>query len=125
MKSVAANSRREREVERDLKVVARFIDVYCRHQHSDANKSPMRLKTHDVAGIYGKPVSLCAECRKLLGHAFVKRTHCPLVPKPICKKCPDHCYVPKYARQMREVMKFSGRRLVLRGRLDYLFHLLG
>jgi hypothetical protein len=120
-----ADSRREREVERDLKVVARFIDVYCRHQHPDSNKSPIRLKTHDVARICGKPVSLCAECRKLLAHAFVKRTHCPLDPKPMCKKCPDHCYAPRYAQRMREVMKFSGRRLVLSGRLDYLFHLLG
>lgn len=125
MRTAASPSRRERDVARDLRVVTRFIDVYCRHQHRDSEKSPVHLKTYNVAGIYGRPVSLCAACRKLLAHAFVKRTHCPFDPKPICKKCPDHCYAPRYARQMREVMKFSGRRLVLSGRLDYLFHLLG
>ena len=68
---------------------------------------------------------LCPACRKLLAHAFVQRSHCPLDPKPACKKCPTHCYAPKYRAQIREVMKYSGRRLGLRGRLDYLFGLVG
>ena len=110
---------------RDLKVLARFITIYCHSSHPDQPKSAVNLKTHDAAAIHGRSLDLCSSCQKLLAHAFVKRSRCPLDPKPACKKCPTHCYTPKYRAQIREVMKFSGRKLVLRGRLDYLFHLFG
>jgi len=109
---------------RDLKTLAMFIRVYCKHRHPDAPKALLELRTHDVAALTGRPTPLCEECRKLLAHAFVKRTTCPMSPKPSCKHCPSHCYHPTYRARIREVMKFSGRRLVLTGRLDLLFHLL-
>jgi hypothetical protein len=112
------------DLTRDLKTLAVFIGIYCRGRHAAAARSPVELKTHDVAAIAGRPVELCPECRKLLTHAFVKRTHCPMHPKPQCKHCPVHCYHPTYRAQIREVMKYSGRRMVLTGRLDYLVHLL-
>ena len=112
------------EVTRDLKTLALFIDVYCRYKHADGGRKPVDLRTHDVAAIAGRTVVLCPECTKLLAHAFVKRSHCPMDPKPMCKHCPSHCYHPTYRQQIREVMKFSGRKMVLGGRLDYLFHLL-
>jgi hypothetical protein len=114
----------EKELARDLKTLARFVGVYCKYRHGQAAKGPVRLKTHDVEAIAGRPVLLCSSCAKLLAHAFVKRSNCPLDPKPACKHCPRHCYHPAYRQQIREVMKYSGRRLVLSGRLDYLLHLL-
>jgi len=108
----------------DMKTLARFVDVYCRAHHADAVQSPVRLKGFDLDAIAGKPLALCPQCSKLLSHAFVKRSVCPMDPKPACKHCPNHCYHPTYRRQIREVMKDSGRRLVLHGRLDYLLHLL-
>ncbi|MGB9625281.1 MAG: nitrous oxide-stimulated promoter family protein [Phycisphaerae bacterium] len=113
-----------RALRRDLKTLATFIDVYCEHRHGDAEKKRVSLKTHDVEAIAGKPIVLCEACRKLLAHAFVKRSNCPMNPKPACKKCPNHCYHPSYRERIREVMRFSGRKLVLSGRLDYLYHLL-
>ncbi len=117
--------RGSRKLRRDLRILAKFIAVFCRHQHRRAAKSELSLKTHNLVAIHGKPLDLCQECGKLLTHAFVKRTHCPLEPKPDCRKCPTHCYAPNYREQIREVMKYSGRRLVLCGRLHYLFHLFG
>ena len=114
----------DKATERDLKTLAQFIGIYCRHRHAGAPKHATRLKTHDVEAIAGEPLELCNACRKLLTHAFVKRTHCPMHPKPACKHCPSHCYHPTYRAQMRDVMKYSGRRLVLSGRLDLLLHLL-
>lgn len=111
-------------LKRDLKTLAVFIDMYCRYKHADAPKSALELKTHDVRDIVGREISLCEECRKLLAHAWVKRSNCPMDPKPACKHCPNHCYHPTYRQQIREVMKSSGRRMVLGGRLDYLYHLL-
>ena len=112
------------ELTRDLKTLALFIHLYCQYKHADAERKAVDLRTHDVTAIAGKNVVLCPECTKLLAHAFVKRTHCPMDPKPMCKHCPNHCYHPTYRQQIREVMKFSGRKMVLGGRLDYLFHLL-
>ena len=112
------------ELVRDLKTLALFIDLYCRTKHADADRKPAELRTHDVAAIARKSIVLCPECTKLLAHAFVKRTHCPMHPKPMCKHCPNHCYHPTYRAQIREVMKVAGRKMVFSGRLDYLFHLL-
>jgi hypothetical protein len=112
------------ELERDLRTLVRFIEVYCKRRHKDEPKVGVKLKTHDVEAIRGRPVALCHACTKLLTHAFVKRSHCPFDPKPACKHCPEHCYHPDYRARIREVMKYSGIRLVLTGRLDYLYHLL-
>lgn len=112
------------DIYRDLKTLALFIDLYCRRHHKQAAKTPVGLKGHDVAAVAGRAISLCPACTKLLAHAFVKRARCPMDPKPMCKHCPNHCYHPDYRAQIRQVMKSSGRYLVLTGRLDYLWHLL-
>ena len=114
----------DKKLHADLKLLAKFIGVYCRHRHAKMPEAPVLLSTHDISAFHAKPLELCADCRRLLAHAFVKRTACPLDPKPTCKRCPEHCYAPHYRQQIREVMKYSGRRLVLTGRLDYLIHLL-
>lgn len=119
-----AGSTMEKDIQRDLKTLALFIDLYCRYRHADAPKTSVQLKTYDVQAIAGRPVMLCPQCFKLLAHAWVKRSHCPMHPKPACKHCPSHCYQPSYRAQIREVMKYSGKKLLLRGRLDYLYHLL-
>ena len=111
-------------LDHDLKMLAAMVQIYCTHQHSRTEKTEVLLHTHDVAAIAGRPVVLCSECTRLLTHALVKRSVCPMNPKPMCKHCPNHCYHPKYRQQIREVMKFSGKKMVLGGRLDYLFHLL-
>jgi hypothetical protein len=112
------------ELYQDLKTLALFIQIYCRYKHKDAEKAVAALKTHNVSLIAGRDLLLCPECQQLLAHAFTKRSHCPMHPKPACKHCPSHCYHPSYRAQIREVMKYSGRKLLLSGRLDYLFHLL-
>jgi hypothetical protein len=115
---------RDKALRKDLKTLALFIHIYCGHKHPGAAKSPASLKTHDVPAIAGREISLCEDCTRLLAHAFVKRSHCPMQPKPACKHCPSHCYHPTYRAQIREVMQYSGKKLLLSGRLDYLFHLL-
>lgn len=115
---------RDASLRRDLKTLALFIRIYCDDLHADRERERVVMRTHDVAALAGREVILCAECRKLLMHAFVKRSSCPLDPKPMCKHCPQHCYVPAYRQQIQQVMKYSGRKLVMHGRVDYLLHLL-
>lgn len=111
------------ELKQDLRTLALFIRVYCREKHGEESKRVVHREDHDLRKLAGRPVALCPECAKLLAHSFYKRTNCPMQPKPACKRCPCHCYHPKYRARIREVMRFSSRRLVLDGRLDLLFHL--
>jgi hypothetical protein len=108
---------------RDLKTLVRFIDLYCRCHHATCPRDVVTTKTIGLPALAGRDVRLCPACRKLLMHAVVKRSHCPMDPKPACKHCPNHCYHPTYRQQIRQVMAFAGRRMVLMGRLDYLWHL--
>jgi hypothetical protein len=112
------------DVLKEMRTLIRFIEFYCARKHRGVPRSAVTMKCLDIAAIAGHPVSLCADCGKLCMHAATKRAACPLDPKPQCKHCPEHCYHPRYREKIREVMRFSGMRLVLRGRLDYLAHLL-
>ena len=112
------------KLRRDLKTLATFIEIYCEHHHKDSPRQTATLRTHDIRQLTGHDISLCPQCTQLLTHAFVKRSHCPLSPKPACKHCPAHCYHPRFRVAIQNVMRFSGRNLILRGRLDYLIHLL-
>jgi hypothetical protein len=107
---------------KDLRTLALFIRIYCHARHPA--QTPVNMKGFDLKEITGKPLDLCPDCTKLLHHAFIKRQHCPYDPKPACKHCPSHCYAQNYRQQIREVMRFSGRKLLLSGRLDYIFHLI-
>ena len=116
--------KRQKQLRKDLRVLARFILTYCEGRHPASERTAVEMKTQDPEALLGAPVRLCPSCSRLLAHAFTKRIHCPLEPKPACKHCPQHCYHPRYRAAIREVMKYSGRKLVLTGRIDYLLHLL-
>jgi predicted amidophosphoribosyltransferase len=113
-----------KSLQTDLRLLVTFVRVYCENQHPAAERKAFALRGFDMTRLARKPLALCPDCTRLLGHALVKRQRCPMNPKPMCKHCPSHCYAPVYRQQIRQVMKYSGRRLVMRGRLDYLLHLL-
>jgi hypothetical protein len=112
-----------REVARDLGVLGKFVAVYCKHHH-DGPRAPFAMKGVDLSLTSLRKRRVCDDCRRLLSHAVTKRLRCPLEPKPSCRLCADHCYAPSYRRRIREVMKFSGRHLILRGQLHLLLHFL-
>lgn len=87
-------------IEKDLAVLRRFTEVYCREKHA-------------------RP-ELCEECRGLLAYARLKLEKCPFDPKPKCKDCRVHCYQREQRERVREIMRFSGMHFVKRGRLDWL-----
>jgi len=113
-----------RKLRRDLKTLVRFVDIYCRDHYGDDDRQPVTIKPVDLESLGVGDIKLCPACHRLLTHALVKRLHCPLDPKPACKHCEVHCYYPTYRDQIRTVMRYSGRRLVMTGRVDYLLHLL-
>lgn len=118
--AAATLTRKERK---DLKVLATFTAVYC-HAHHPAPKAPWAEATGQLAGLGLERCRLCESCRDFLAYAIARRINCPLDPKPTCKHCTIHCYRPGHRDQVRAIMRFSGRRLILRGRLDLLWHYL-
>lgn len=105
----------------DLKVLVAFVAIYCREKHSREAQQELSLP-EGLAGRFRKPVTLCSECAELVHHGILKRQTCPLDPKPSCKKCHIHCYSREYRAKIREIMAFSGKKQILRGRIDYLWH---
>jgi hypothetical protein len=114
----------DRKLRHDLKILLTFTSIYCEDRHAGESKTRLYLKTHDVDALAGQSIDLCKRCTRLVTHALVKRTNCSMDPKPACKHCPVHCYQPAYRAEMKEVMRYSGRKLLFSGRLDYLFRLL-
>ena len=106
MKDSQQREKDDKRRQKDLKVLAVFIGSFCRGKHRS------------------RPGTLCPDCAELLRYASLKRQKCPLDPKPACKHCPVHCYARTQREAIRGVMAYSGRRLLLRGRLDLLWHYL-
>lgn len=111
--------------EKDIRVLRDFVKVFCREKHHAVPKEPLFLKDARLKQCLGsQQLRLCADCARLLQHGMAKLALCPYDPKPMCKKCPTHCYAPGYRERVREVMRFSGWYLVKHGRLDLVFHYL-
>jgi hypothetical protein len=73
---------------------------------------------HAMLGIYcrgkhGSEGPLCSECMAMLIYAIVRLKKCPFgEEKPTCNQCTVHCYKPAMRAQIREVMKYSGPRML-------------
>ena len=89
---------------KDRYILEQFIGIYCRGNHGTPSGE------------------LCPTCADLLAYATERLERCPQEPKPSCKHCPVHCYRPVYRERIREVMRYSGKRLLLQGRLDLIRH---
>lgn len=102
---------------KDIKLLGKFVEVFCEVKHPGAANQVVDLPTG--LGIR----TLCPECAAFLEYAITRRLNCPLeAEKPTCKHCRIHCYDKIRREKVREIMSFVGRRLMMRGRLDYLWH---
>lgn len=70
-----------------------MIRIYCRKNHDNKN--------------------LCNECKELREYAFIRLEHCRYGKnKSSCNKCPTPCYKKEKREQIRNVMRFSGPRMI-------------
>lgn len=82
---------------REKQTIEAMIRLYCRGHHAAA------------AG------GVCGECRELLDYAMKRLDCCPFgAEKPTCARCPIHCYKPSMRERIREVMRYSGPRMLAR-----------
>lgn len=103
--------------EKDIRLIGTFVEVYCAGRHGSSERSLFCLP----AGVGGR--RLCSECAEFMAYAVARRMKCPLeAGKPSCKHCRVHCYTKANLAKVKEIMAYSGKKLLLRGRLDYLWH---
>jgi len=89
---------------REKGTVYAMLGIYCRDLH-------------------GTPSGLCPGCSSLLGYAVERLETCPFrAGKPVCSKCPVHCYQPDMREKIRVVMRHSGPKMVFRHPIMALFH---
>ena len=56
----------------------------------------------------------CPECEALSQYAMQRSDKCPFMEtKTFCSNCRVHCYKPEMREKIREVMRFSGPRMIL------------
>jgi len=83
-------------LKRERKTVRKMIALYCHAQHGNP-------RGH-----------LCPDCQSLADYADQRILHCPFNPsKPTCANCPVHCYRSDQREQIRQVMRFSGPRMLI------------
>jgi hypothetical protein len=88
-------------MKREQNTVEHMIGIFCRDHHHPAGKYPT------------KGYKLCDECRGLAEYARFRLKNCPFQEnKTTCGNCPIHCYKPKMREKIREVMRYSGPRMI-------------
>ena len=78
---------------REKETVSLMIRLYCRKKHG------------------GK--TLCTDCAALDAYARQRSDKCPFMEtKTFCSNCKVHCYKNDMREKIREVMRFSGPRMI-------------
>jgi hypothetical protein len=92
---------------REYRTMQCMVQIYCADHHGSRE------------GV------ICAGCAEFLDYAGRRLEKCPYgEDKPVCAKCPIHCYKRAQRDQAREIMRYSGPRMVLRHPWLSLTHML-
>ncbi|MBI0582913.1 MAG: nitrous oxide-stimulated promoter family protein [Methanomassiliicoccus sp.] len=82
-------------MDREKRTIEAMVRIYCRANH-------------------GMDPEGCPDCRMLIDYALSHLDDCPFQEdKPTCLKCTIHCYRPEMREKIREVMRYSGPRMMV------------
>ncbi|WP_371377950.1 nitrous oxide-stimulated promoter family protein [Sporomusa aerivorans] len=86
--------------------IEKMITIYCRAKHQQYS-------------------GLCAECSLLLEYALQRLARCIFrEKKPVCAKCPIHCYRKDMRDKIIVVMRYAGPRMLYKHPLLAVLHLI-
>lgn len=106
----------QRKRERDKRTVSQMIALYCAGNHAAGERQQMAL--------CGEPV--CTACAELDAYAAVRTDRCPYTAtKTYCDRCPVHCYSKDHLERIRQVMRYSGPRMLFHHPVSAVRHLIG
>jgi hypothetical protein len=91
-------------IEREKAIVQVMIEQYCHEKHKEAG-------------------SICSSCSELLAYSQNRLTRCSYGnTKPVCKACLVHCYPTARRGQMKQIMQWSGPRMIFHHPLYAFIH---
>lgn len=83
-----------KRIEREKRTVNSMIGLYCRKHHHQEN-------------------GLCPECIALMNYSSTRLDKCKFgKEKPVCARCPVHCYSQANREDIRRVMRYAGPRMI-------------
>lgn len=89
----------EKKRQNEEKTLQLMIQLYCRGHHGKNREQKKEM---------------CEECRELMDYARIRIQKCPFMEtKTFCSACKVHCYMPQKREKIREVMRYSGPRMLL------------
>lgn len=101
MNNKSIDNKRKQEKE----MVTQMIQLYCRKKHYTRN-------------------AMCAECQTLSDYANMRSDKCPFMEtKTFCSNCRVHCYKPDMRNKIKEVMRYSGPRMIFHHPVAAIRHL--
>lgn len=107
--------------EREKQVMELMIRLYCRKNHGEQRRKELYSSGSAVSSDLEqmgedstqRKNALCSECRALRDYAMLRIEKCPFMEtKTFCSNCRVHCYKPEMREKIREVMRFSGPRMI-------------
>ncbi|MGG7179341.1 nitrous oxide-stimulated promoter family protein [Clostridium paraputrificum] len=94
-----------KRINKEKEVVELMINLYCDKKHKCNSER-------------------CEECNELLEYAHKRLSYCKFGDeKSSCSKCPIHCYKKDMKERIKEVMKFSGPRLMIYKPFEFVRHM--
>ena len=91
----------------------------------DRERRTVRAMVALFCRVRGHAPGLCEGCAELSAYADERLEKCPFgVAKPTCVNCPIHCYRPSMRERMKEVMRVSGPRMLVRHPILAVRHML-
>ena len=100
---------------RERRTVRAMVELHCKDRHDSQDS-----QDHPAHG-----ATLCPSCEALGHYADHRLEKCPYGDeKPTCVNCPIHCYAREERERMKEVMRYSGPRMLLRHPILALRHML-
>lgn len=91
--------------QKDTETIRAMLRLYCQGHHQQTGQ-------------------LCSQCDELYRYAANQLSRCPFSGnKPTCTKCTVHCYNSEMKRRVKEVMKYSGPRMLLHHPLMAIRHM--
>ncbi|MDY6013195.1 nitrous oxide-stimulated promoter family protein [Clostridium sp.] len=97
---------KQNRIDKEKDIVKLMIEIYCEKKHKTKNNQ------------------LCDECRELLEYAHKRLSYCKFGnEKTSCKRCPIHCYKKDMKIKIKQVMRFSGCRLIIYRPYEFIRHI--
>ncbi len=101
---------------REVRTVSQMIALYCAGNHAESEKN--------ATAVCGETV--CESCAELDAYAALRTQRCrKMEVKTSCDACENHCYKPEMRERIRQVMRYSGPRMLTKHPIAAIRHLIG